>query len=73
MPAGSTLSPGTTIALDGPSELPNFYQVEPGDSLWSIADRFSMQIATLRSLNNMSAQSTIQPGERLRLQPAVSS
>ena len=73
MTPGASLSPGTTIALDGPSELPNFYEVEAGDSLWSIADRFSMQVATLRSLNNMSAQSTIRPGERLRLQPAVSS
>lgn len=72
MDKGTPLRPGTTIAVDGPSPLPNFYEVEPGDSLWSIASRFSMQVNTLRSLNDMSSGSTIQPGERLRLQPAVS-
>ncbi|WP_158583478.1 LysM peptidoglycan-binding domain-containing protein [Salinisphaera sp. Q1T1-3] len=72
MGSNSALSPGTTISVDGPSQLPDFYEVEPGDSLWSIADRFSMQVNTLRSLNDMSSHSKIQPGQRLRLQPAVS-
>jgi len=67
------LQPGRSLAIDGPAPLPDYYEVESGDSLWSIAHRFSMQIATLRSLNDMSAKSTIQPGQRLRLQPAVSS
>lgn len=72
MTAGTPLRPGSTIALDGPSPLPDYYEVEPGDSLWSIASRFSMQVATLRSLNDMSSKSTIRPGERLRLQPLSS-
>ncbi|MES1925672.1 LysM peptidoglycan-binding domain-containing protein [Salinisphaera sp. T31B1] len=67
------LQPGRSLAIDGPAPLPDFYEVESGDSLWSIAHRFSMQVATLRSLNDMSAGSTIRPGQRLRLQPAVSS
>ncbi|HET7313755.1 LysM peptidoglycan-binding domain-containing protein [Salinisphaera sp.] len=66
------LMPGSTIAVDGPAPLPSFYEVVPGDSLWSIASRFSMQVNTLRSLNDMSTGSTIRPGERLRLQPEVS-
>lgn len=72
MDKASPLKPGTTIAVDGPAPLPSFYEVEPGDSLWSIASRFSMQVTTLRSLNDMSAGTTLQPGERLRLQPEVS-
>ncbi|MDA3922548.1 MAG: LysM peptidoglycan-binding domain-containing protein [Salinisphaera sp.] len=72
IPSGMSLHPGRTIALDGPAPLPDYYEVEPGDSLWSIASRFSMQVATLRSLNDMSSNSTIQPGERLRLQPLSS-
>ena len=72
MDKGTPLQPGSTIAVDGPAPLPSFYEVEPGDSLWSIASRFSMQVNTLRSLNDMSSGATIQPGERLRLQPEVS-
>ncbi|KEZ78392.1 LysM peptidoglycan-binding domain-containing protein [Salinisphaera hydrothermalis] len=72
MDKGTPLQPGSTIAVDGPAPLPSFYEVEPGDSLWSIANRFSMQVNTLRSLNDMSSGATLQPGERLRLQPEVS-
>lgn len=72
MGSGTSLRPGTTIALDGPSPLPDYYEVEAGDSLWSIASRFSMQVTTLRSLNDMSSDSTIRAGERLRLQPLSS-
>ncbi|GAB3678295.1 lytic transglycosylase [Salinisphaera aquimarina] len=68
----TALQPGRSLAIDGPAPLPDYYEVESGDSLWSIAHRFSMQVATLRSLNDMSAGSTIRPGQRLRLQPAVS-
>jgi membrane-bound lytic murein transglycosylase D len=73
MAKDAKLTPGTTIALDGPAPLPDYYMVEAGDSLWSIANRFSMQVATLRSLNDLSSGSTIRPGERLQLQPSVSS
>lgn len=71
--SNTSLSVGTTLAVDGPAELPDFYEVESGDSLWSIASRFSMQVNTLRSLNDLSTSATIRPGERLRLQPEVSS
>lgn len=70
--SNAALRPGRELAVDGPAPLPDFYEVEPGDSLWSIASRFSMEVTTLRSLNDMAASSTIQPGQRLRLQPAVS-
>lgn len=72
MSDNTPLRPGTSIALDGPAPLPDYYEVESGDSLWSIASRFSMQVATLRSLNDLASHSTIRPGERLRLQPISS-
>lgn len=68
----TSLTPGSTIAVDGPARMPSFYEVKPGDSLWSIASRFSMQVNTLRNLNGMSASAAIQPGERLKLQPEAS-
>ncbi len=71
MPGDAILQPGHTLAVDGPAPLPDYYQVQPGDSLWSIAQRFELQVATLRSLNDIASQSTIQPGQRLRLQPTT--
>jgi LysM repeat protein len=44
-----------------------FYVVKAGDTLYSIAQRFDTAVATLQSLNRLSARSVIQPGLRLRL------
>ncbi len=43
------------------------YVVRAGDTLYSIARRFNTAVDTLLSINQLSAQSVIQPGFRLRL------
>lgn len=69
----SKLQPGQTLAVGGQANVPDYYEVQSGDSLWSIADRFSMRVGTLKRLNSLSDGHSIQPGQRLRLQPSVSS
>lgn len=66
----SVLHPGQTITLSGSAPLPDFYPVQDGDTLWAIAKRFEVQVATLRHLNDMGNNTTIRPGQLLRLQPA---
>ncbi|NNC24393.1 LysM peptidoglycan-binding domain-containing protein [Salinisphaera sp. USBA-960] len=66
------LQPGQTLAMGGSASIPNYYTVKSGDSLWSIADRFSMHVSTLKRLNDIGGRAAIQPGQRLRLQPAAS-
>lgn len=64
------LQPGQTLAVSGPAALPDFYLVQDGDTLWAIAQRFGIHVATLRNINDINNPSTLQPGRRLRLQPA---
>ncbi len=45
------------------------YQVEEGDSLWSIATEFDITLNTLLWANNLNQSSTIQPGQKLIIPP----
>jgi LysM repeat protein len=45
---------------------PPFYIVQPGDSLWSIAHKFGVDIDTLRAINNISGN-IIYPGQVIYL------
>jgi len=45
------------------------YQVEEGDSLWSIATKSGITLNTLLWANNLSQSSTIQPGQKLIIPP----
>ncbi len=44
-----------------------FQVVRPGDSLWSIARRYRMNVQTLARMNGISLGQVLRPGERLRL------
>ncbi len=43
------------------------YQVRSGDTLYSIAQRFGMTLAQLRTVNHLGRKSVIRPGDRLRV------
>ncbi len=47
------------------------YQVKSGDSLAILANRFNMSVATLAKANNLSVQSQVQIGQKLKI-PATS-
>ena len=47
-------------------ETPRFYKVKSGDSLWVIARRFQIPVATLQKLNNLQ-NSNIKIGQRILL------
>lgn len=44
-----------------------YYTVRYGDSFWSIANRYGMNMYTLAANNGLSINSTIYPGQRLRV------
>ncbi len=45
-----------------------YHTVQKGDSLWSIASKYSgVSIAEIRKLNNMNVNSTIHPGQKLKI------
>lgn len=45
----------------------NYYTVQSGDSFWSIAHKYGMNMYTLASNNGLSINSVIYPGQRLRV------
>ncbi len=45
-------------------EAKNIYIVQPGDSLWSIANQYRMAIDTLKNINNLSTD-VVNPGTEL--------
>lgn len=47
------------------------YQVQRGDSLWRIANRYKLDIAELAALNNLSTEGVLSIGQKLRLRSGV--
>lgn len=56
-------------ALDTAPKRPSRYRVKTGDSLWSIAQQFDLEMGNLVRWNALSPAIYLQPGQTLRLQP----
>lgn len=69
MANGELESGGELAGIEGAAAS---YTVTAGDSLWSIARRFDVRVEELRVWNNL-ADSTLQPGQVLTLEPMPSS
>lgn len=52
-----------------PPQVAATYQVQTGDSLWSIAKLYSLSVEQLRNLNQLESDATVQPGQLLKLVP----
>jgi len=51
---------------------PNIYIVRNGDNLWSIARKFDLRSVEIAEWNSISLESTLQPGQELNLEFALS-
>lgn len=51
---------------------PATHTVEPGDTVWDIAQRYGLDVAALQAANGLAADSIIRPGQVLALGVAVS-
>lgn len=59
-----------TLEDDNPSERKPFdYEVERGDTVSNIAERYNLKINTILWANNLTVKSIIQPGQKLVLLP----
>lgn len=47
------------------------YTIRPGDSWWSIANRFGMDMYQLAQLNGMSINTVIHPGQKIRVKGTI--
>ena len=69
------ITPQVLGALTGESEPEDVqkiiveYIVEPGDSLWSLAEKFNISLNTILWANDLKKSSTIKPGQKLVIPP----
>lgn len=70
---GDLLSaPASLLAASNSFPVPSGeYQVQRGDSLWRIANRYKLDINELAALNNISTEGVLRVGQKLRLQAEV--
>jgi len=67
---GQVLRVAKVVTAEAPAaNAPDSYQVQAGDSLDSIAKRFSLRLSALRDFNALSKSSIIYVGQVLRLKP----
>jgi membrane-bound lytic murein transglycosylase D len=58
----------TTAMRARASAAHRYHRVRPGDTLWSVAQRYGLDLAELRRLNGLSPRAkTIRPGQRLKV------
>ena len=48
---------------------PQFHQVQAGETLYRISRRYGLSIEQLRTYNNLAANASIYPGQKLKLSP----
>lgn len=63
--------PGLVLRIPAtiPPDMPSVYIVRPGDTLWSVANRYGLKIEDIKAYNNIEKTNMIYPGQRLRLKP----
>ena len=55
-----------TVTVSG-----NYYTIQSGDSWWSIANRFGMDMYQLAQLNGMSINTVIHPGQKIKVKGTI--
>lgn len=64
--AVSASSPGAT-----PTPTPQFHEVQPGESLWTIAQRYGIDVNTLAEVNELENPDLVQPGQELLISDRI--
>lgn len=68
-PALKTAAKNQSTPSKKKGPIPDFHQVEAGDTLYRISRRYSLTVEQLRSYNNLGPDTAIYPGQKLKLNP----
>lgn len=71
IPLSGSARAQTVHVADSQSYENGYYIVKKGDTLWQIARRHNMSTEALLELNNLTQNSVIQPGQRLKVKTKV--
>jgi murein DD-endopeptidase MepM/ murein hydrolase activator NlpD len=65
--SGSTIKPGQTLKLQPstPAPAPLVITVQPGDTLWNLAQSYQVTVSALASANKLGSADVIHPGDSL--------
>lgn len=67
LPSDKAKQPDDQGGFNNPQEKPPIYIVQPGDTLWNIAQKFQTTVAALKAKNGLSDPDVIQPGVELTI------
>lgn len=61
--------PGLVLKIPAtiPPDMPAVYIVRPGDSLWTVANRYGLKLHDLKALNKIDNPNMLYPGQKLKL------
>lgn len=63
----SMIYPGLVLTIPAGTGGGNYYVARPGDSLWTIAQRYGTTVSALTRLNALSNPNMIYPGQVIRV------
>lgn len=63
----SMIYPGMVLTIPSGSSDGDYYVVRPGDSLWSVAQRYGTTVSELTRFNNLHNPNLIYPGQVIRV------
>ncbi len=66
-----TAPAATPVPPPAPTPTPRYYVVEPGDTLWSIANKTGVDINVLVQVNELANPDDLHPGDRLLISDRV--
>lgn len=69
IPVMDQIYPGQRLRIPSTEmQAPRYYAVRPGDSLWSISQRYGIPMETIMEYNQFTDPDVIYPGQMIRLQ-----
>jgi LysM repeat protein len=70
-PVAPTNTPATAApTAAAPTDRPDTYTIQQGDSLWTIAHKYGTTVVALRKANGLKKGALLHPGQVLKIPPA---
>ncbi len=63
----SAIYPGQVLTIPAGSNVADTYVTRPGDTLWSIAQRYGTTVTELSRLNGLNNPNVVYPGQIIRV------
>ncbi len=62
-----TVSQDNAASSENGSKKPEYYIIQKDDTLWSIAEKYNIDIEKLKKINNITNENKIKPGQKIKI------